>query len=73
MEVIELSAGIYPAPKCISDWYKELPKRKDGQLDKRNQGSKEFNAYVSQMEHLSIQAMQNNVPFRLMSKSEWWI
>lgn len=73
MEVIELSAGIYPAPKCISDWYKELPKRKDGQLDKRNQDSKEFNAYVSQMEHLSIQAMQNDEPFRLMSKSEWWI
>ena len=73
MNVIELSAGVYPAPECISEWHKSLPKRKDGQLDKRNPESKEFNAYVSQMEHLSIQAMHNNVPFRLMSKSEWWI
>ncbi len=41
--LIELSAGVYPTPECISEWYKGLPKRKDGQLDKRNPESKKFN------------------------------
>lgn len=73
MNVIELSVGVYPAPECISEWYKSLPKRKDGQLDKRNPESKEFNAYVTYMDQLSIHAVQNDEPFKLMSKSEWWI
>ncbi len=73
MNVIELSVGVYQAPECITKWYEELPKRKDGRLDKRNPSAKEFNSYIAQMEHLSIQAMQNNVPFRLMTKSEWWL
>jgi hypothetical protein len=73
MNVIELSVGVYPAPECIAKWYEELPKRKDGTPDKRSPSSNEFFKYISNMEHLSIQAMQNNLPFRLMTKSEWWL
>lgn len=73
MNTIELSAGIYKAPECITNWHNELLKRKNGQPDRRDPKAKEFYSYMRQMEMLSIQAMQNNVPFRLMTKSEWWI
>jgi hypothetical protein len=73
MNVIELSVGVYPVPECISQWQQSIPKRKDGQLDRRNPEAKEFHRYIDNMEYLSIQAMQNNIPFRLMTKSEWWI
>jgi hypothetical protein len=73
MNVIELSVGLYAAPECITQWQESIPKRKDGRLDRRNPDAKEFYRYIDNMEYLSIQAMQNNEPFRLMSKSEWWI
>lgn len=73
INLIQLSVGDFIAPDCIAKWYEELPKRKNGQLDKRNTQSKEFNAYISCMDKLSIKAMQSNVPFKLMSKSEWYI
>jgi hypothetical protein len=73
MNTIELSVGVYESPECISSWYNELLKRKNGQPDKRDPEAKEFYSYMRQMEVLSIQAMQNNVPFRLMTKSEWYI
>lgn len=68
---IQLSTGDFICPNCIAKWYEELPKRKDGKLDKRNPQSKEFNAYIAYMDQLSIEAMQSNAPFKLMSKSEW--
>ena len=73
MNVLELSTGIYQVPECISNWYNELLKRKNSKPDKRDPKAKKFYHYLDQMEMLSIQAMQNNVPFRLMTKSEWWI
>ena len=73
METIELSCGIYKAPDCIVSWRNGIRKRKHGGLDLRDPKAKEFNSYIANMEHLSIQALSNNIPFRLMTKSEWWL
>lgn len=72
METIELSCGVFKTPNCIVEWYRDLRKNKDGSLDLRSQEANEFTKYIANMEHLSIQALSNNIPFRLLSKSEWW-
>lgn len=73
MGTIELSYGIFKAPDCIAEWYKELKKNKDGSVDLRRQEANEFTKYIANMDYLAIQALSNNIPFRLMTRSEWFL
>lgn len=71
MNIIELSAGAYEAPQCVSEWYQSLPKKKNKQPDKRSKSSVKYYKYMNDMERLSIYAMQSNKHFALMTVNDW--
>lgn len=73
MNVIELSAGVYEAPKCVSEWYESLPKKKNSRPDRRSRSSVKYYKYVNDMERLSISAMTSNKLFALMTVNDWVI
>lgn len=73
MNVIELSAGVYDAPQCVSEWYQSLPKKKNNMPDRRNKSSVKYYKYLNDMEGLSIRAMTSNKPFSLMTVNDWVI
>lgn len=71
MDIIELSVGAYEVPQCVSEWYQSLPKKKNRQPDKRNKSSVKYYKYMNDMERLSIDAMQSNRQFALMTVNDW--